>query len=204
MMIVIQRTRLRYYTFHGDSDGVVPYGGEPGMESIDDILSYWIGENNCPTEAYFEELPDISTGDGTVEFYSYLSGDECSRVDHYKVLGGGHDWFGAFGNMDINASEIIWDFLSEHNINGWTGCTTLGDIELDTQSEFQVYPNPSESDFTIVSSSIGESYTIVDAKGVVLKRGTIQSVSQKLDVSNLPANIYFLNIGEDHIRLIKK
>ena len=39
-------------------------------------------------------------------------------VKHYKVNGGGHDWFGVWGNRDINATELIWEFFSMYDING--------------------------------------------------------------------------------------
>ena len=28
----------------------------------------------------------------------------------YRVNGGGHDWFGAFGNMDVNSAVEMYDF----------------------------------------------------------------------------------------------
>ena len=38
----------------------------------------------------------------------------CNNVWFYKVEGGGHDWPGAWGNQDINASEEIWKFFKKH------------------------------------------------------------------------------------------
>ncbi|MFT4662909.1 MAG: hypothetical protein ACI8XB_003202, partial [Patiriisocius sp.] len=35
----------------------------------------------------------------------------CTEVWLYTVEGGGHDWPGAFGNMDISASREAWDFF---------------------------------------------------------------------------------------------
>jgi hypothetical protein len=43
---------------------------------------------------------------------------ESTQVSHYKVIGGGHDWFGAWGNMDINSSELIWSFVSQFDLDG--------------------------------------------------------------------------------------
>lgn len=189
---------------HGNSDGTVPYGGDAGMESIEDVLGYWVDYNNCPETPYFEELPDVSTGDGTVEYYSYLSGDGCSRVDHYKVLGGDHTWPGAWGNMDIESSPIIWNFLSMHNIDGWTGCTTLGQVDLDLSETIQVYPNPSSGQFTLVSDQIGSEFDIINVLGQTVLSGTIQEGNQQLDLSDFPKEIYFLKIGTEYIRLVKK
>ena len=57
-------------------------------------------------------LPNISTNDGsTISFEKYGDDDSCAKVWLYTVNGGGHDWPGAFGNMDINASEEAWLFF---------------------------------------------------------------------------------------------
>ena len=33
-------------------------------------------------------------------------------VKLYKIINGGHDWPGAYGNMDIHSAEEIWIFLA--------------------------------------------------------------------------------------------
>ena len=34
------------------------------------------------------------------------------------MIGGGHDWFGVWGNMDIHASVEVWKFFSKYDIYG--------------------------------------------------------------------------------------
>ena len=53
-----------------------------------------------------------------------------------KVIGGDHDWPGTFGNMDINASEEIWYFVSKYDINGLIDCNTVT-----TSYEFDIIQN---------------------------------------------------------------
>ena len=38
--------------------------------------------------------------------------DNNNQVWLYEVVNGGHDWPGEWGNMDINASEEIWNFFT--------------------------------------------------------------------------------------------
>jgi hypothetical protein len=45
------------------------------------------------------------------------------------VINGGHDWPGAYGNMDINSSEEIVNFF-----NGFKVYATIGDTDFDGQS----------------------------------------------------------------------
>ena len=53
--------------------------------------------NNTDTTPTVVQMPSLSSSDG-------------STVEYYKVIGGGHDWPGSFGNMDIDASLVIWGF----------------------------------------------------------------------------------------------
>jgi polyhydroxybutyrate depolymerase len=104
---------------HGTADDVVPYNGQSDMLPIDSVLSYWKTHNQTNLTATAEEIADADQNDGsTVEKYIYNNGLNGASVIHYKVLNGGHDWFGAEGNMDIQSSQIVWEFLSRYDING--------------------------------------------------------------------------------------
>ena len=105
---------------HGTSDGVVPYSGnEAWTMGIDTVVDYWRSHNACSTEPLVTDMPDIYTFDNsTVQEITYLNGNNNTMVRHYRVDGGGHDWFGAWGNRDIIASEIIWEFFSMYDLNG--------------------------------------------------------------------------------------
>jgi polyhydroxybutyrate depolymerase len=105
---------------HGTIDATVAYDGTAGWsESITDVLDYWVNYNNCDAVAVITNIEDISTADGsTVEHHLYASGDNGVTTEHFKVLGGGHDWPGAWGNMDISASVEVWKFFMRFDING--------------------------------------------------------------------------------------
>ena len=105
---------------HGTADPVVAYDGTAGWsEPIPDVLDYWITYNNCDASASISSIPDIDTSDGTtVDHFVWSSGDNGVTTEHFKVYGGLHDWPGAFGNMDINASEEVWKFFMRFDING--------------------------------------------------------------------------------------
>ena len=107
---------------HGTTDGTVAYDGTPGWSaSVPEIMEYWIAFNNCDTEAVVTPFEDIDPGDGTtVEHYLWANGDNGVTTELIKVLDGGHEWPGAFGNMDISASGEIWKFFMRFDINGST------------------------------------------------------------------------------------
>jgi len=109
---------------HGTSDNIVPYNGNTGSLSIDDVISYWVNYNNCDTNPTITTFPDLDPSDGSiVEHIVYTGGDNASTTEHMKVIGGGHTWPGSVfilpgTNQDINASNEIWEFFSRFDING--------------------------------------------------------------------------------------
>ena len=105
---------------HGTNDNVNLWAGDYSNSTgwgvfydIDSIISLWVNNNNC-TQFINSTLPDLNTSDGSyVETDKYTNGTNNNEVWLYRVVGGEHDWPGAFGNMDINSSEEIWLFFSQ-------------------------------------------------------------------------------------------
>lgn len=105
---------------HGTNDQKVPYKGNRKWSlSINKVLEYWINHNNCDIIPFEMSFPDINNSDeSNVHRLSWLNGDNSVITDHIIVNGGGHDWFGVWGNMDINSTAEIWKFFSQYDING--------------------------------------------------------------------------------------
>lgn len=101
---------------HGTSDGTVPYeggtGGPWGLESVPSIIDHWTGLMGTTT---LEEtaLPNQEDVDETsVDFLRYAGAPGGQEFHHYRVNGGGHTWFGAWGSPDVDATAVLWDFFS--------------------------------------------------------------------------------------------
>ena len=96
-------------------DGTIP----EGQISHDAVLNYWINYNQTDKSPVIIDLPNIDTTDGsTVKLYQFKNGKNNVEIEHYKLINGGHDWPGTYGNMDIDANSIMWNFLSQFDING--------------------------------------------------------------------------------------
>lgn len=105
---------------HGTDDNVVsyystnanpnnPWNGADGVEAV--VLS-WANANNC-SQTSITALPDLDPADGSnVVLVKHTDGDFGYQAWVYRVIQGGHDWFGEWGNMDIHSSAVIWSFLS--------------------------------------------------------------------------------------------
>jgi len=107
------------FEIHGTDDNINRYSGDiegkDGWGAYPDIpftIDYWVQANACKTTE-IDTLPDIISSDSSyVIFEKHLNGINGNQVWLYKVINGGHDWPGDYGNMDIDASEHIWKFFS--------------------------------------------------------------------------------------------
>ncbi len=109
---------------HGTADEVIPYWGIDGLPpTVPDVVDFWITNNECNTmDVTEEDLPDTNLDDNsTVTLQQYNNCNQENSVLFYTINDGGHTWPGAFSvatlgntNQDINASEIIWEFLKNH------------------------------------------------------------------------------------------
>jgi len=80
-------------------------------------MDYWATRYGLTTTTS-GTLPDIDPADGsTVSSDKYTEIGSCSQVWLYTVDGGGHDWPGAYGNMDISASREAWLFFDQLCVN---------------------------------------------------------------------------------------
>ena len=118
---------------HGVADTMSIYYGEPGVESIPSIISYWVNHNQCDTQSIFTQVANINlTDSSTAEHYVWKNGINGVEVEHFKIIDGGHTWPGSnfpnsngITNFDINASVEIWRFFSKYDINGLISTSTF-------------------------------------------------------------------------------
>ncbi len=185
---------------HGTTDNTILYNGMSYSKPIATTLAYWVNYNQTNINPIITSLPNLNTTDGsTVELYAYLNGNRCSSVKHYKVLGGGHEWPGSWGNMDINSSAEIWRFLRQYDLNG---CTPVGINEPPIFSNISVSPNPSK-DFikliytvanvgvydVIIYNSLGQR---VISKHV--SQNQIGTTTEIINLTELKSGMYFLQL----------
>ena len=195
-------------TIHGTDDATVSYsGGNPNnSESLSDVNTYWANYNNTIVPPVVSTLPNIDTTDGsTAELSLFDNGDNCTSVEHYKVIGGDHDWPGSWGNMDINADAVIWSFVSKYDLNGLIGCATTSINENNnTQENYKIYPNPVHTQITLdLGLAVEKEFRLYNPIGELVLTGVLHSQISTIDLSSLPPNVYVLNIDNHSIKLIK-
>jgi len=191
-------------TILGTDDLVSPYNGIVfgGIEYYISAAAthiYWATHNNCDATA------TMSTVSPSVERYTWSTASGCAYVEELKVIGGGHDWPGSFGNMTIDANIEIWQFVSRYDINGLIGCTTTSINENNGQTDnYKVFPNPVNTQITIDIGLVEEKeFRLYNPIGELVLSGFLNSQISIIDLSSLAPNVYILNIENQSIRLIK-
>lgn len=182
---------------HGDNDDIIPYLGSSGTKSADEVIEFWAGFNNCDSTPINIGVPNRNLDDGsTVEHLTFSNCENGSSVEHFKVIGGGHQWPGAYGNMDIDASEEIWNFFCQYTIEGLDVSkeVVLGISHLD--SDFTLFPNPTFSSINI-TGNLHEplEYELINLSGQHLLSGRFGSGDKSIDLNGLPTGMYLLIIG---------
>ena len=172
-------------TYDGAMASYQNYGsyrvGLPAEETVD----YWRNFNHCDEEPILEQYPDTQNDGLTFEMYTYLNGDNNSRVGFLKVNNGLHRWY-AGGSYDIDYNEEMIRFF--------TNTLDVTGLEEQTSESLTVYPNPA-TDFIQIESA--EAIGIYDLSGRLLMEG-----SGNMDVSSLPNGMYFIKAGSESKKLI--
>ena len=198
-------------TILGTSDAISDYNGITfnGIQyymSAAETHQYWATANNCAANPTMTTIPNTNTSDGsTVERYTWADDSGCEYVEHLKVINGGHDWPGSFGNMDIDASQEIWSFVSRYNISGLIGCGT-NSIENASSLDIgvQVYPNPVIKDLYFnIAGEFNTQIEVYNQQGALITQTTTPSNQGSIDVSALCPGIYTFKIGNSYKRFIK-
>jgi polyhydroxybutyrate depolymerase len=179
-------------------NGIV-FGGIEYYISAAATHIYWATHNNCDATA------TMSTVSPSVERYTWSTASGCAYVEELKVIGGGHDWPGSFGNMTIDANIEIWQFVSRYDINGLIGCATTSiNVNNSTHENYKVYPNPVNTQITIDIGLVEEKeFRLYNPIGELVLSGFLNSQISIIDLSSLAPNVYILNIENQSIRLIK-
>lgn len=199
-------------TILGTADAISDYNGITfnGIQyymSAAETHEYWATANSCGANPTMTTIANTNTSDGsTVERYTWTDASGCTYVEHLKVINGGHDWPGVFGNMDIDASQEIWNFVSGYDLSGLIGCAT-NSIENagDLKDEVQVFPNPFEDQLIIESSFQGtQNYALYSILGEHVMSGSIQAGSTNINLSSIPDGLYILRVRDQSLKVIKR
>ena len=181
---------LESLTMHVDAVDYYEYEGTTyRMLRVSDPDDYFSGEIVCGighlTSFFPERLMNQGKGYRVVGLRCYWIGDELVYHD---------------GNEDCDAI-----YAELHNGINEDGPST-------GSGTFMVYPNPTDGVLTVSvrlpqcdSPTTGQTeYQISNLMGQTLLQGRISAENQQLDISNLPAGMYFISVGEQTVKFVVK
>ena len=99
---------------HGLQDSVVNYAGNGFSKPIEEVMSYWVDNNNCSPEPDTFEIFG-SNGGGIHDVYSGC--DDQTNVELFLMNNMGHSWPN-IDDHDLQGSTAVWNFLSKYYIDG--------------------------------------------------------------------------------------
>jgi len=198
-------TPIPIFEIHGSQDNVTPISGDPNNNdgwgaypSIPFTINYFSEKNECST-LQTETLPDTDPSDGSyVISEKHLNGINNNEVWYYEIIGGGHDWPGAWGNMDINAGEEAWLFFQKY-IDDILSSNSYSFLE----KNIDVFPNPTNGLLHIESNNLFEilEVTLYNALGTTIE---INPSNESIDLSDINTGIYFLSVKTSKGMITKK
>lgn len=98
-------------------------------------------------------------------------------------------------NHVINASEIIWNFFKQYDING-----LLKLDEINPKSNFKISPNPMSRSTKVNSTFSIIKYVIYDIQGKVVRDEEVGDSEFMIEKTVLQLGIYILEVlGETQI-----
>ena len=188
--------------FHGTTDNVVSYDGKGGILNsvhVDTLIKFWVNKNKCNPTPVATKIPDTNTADkSTVEQFTYKGA--AANVEFYKITDGGHTWpnsiiSNSFGNTnrDINASELIWRFFKANRLP-----TTPTNDLVDSDLQYNIYPNPSNGNFTIETNTAQNAdLQVFDIVGKLVFESKINDNKTTIQLPNQAKGIYFYKIKNE-------
>jgi len=110
---------------HGTSDAVVNYYPPSFDQSltVGESIDFWSNYNNLDVEL-------IESLNSNVDIYTYSKDLSSTKFVHYKVIGGGHEWFG--GNWGFNTNLVLIDFFNQYQLSDFINNQLIGDLNQDT------------------------------------------------------------------------
>ena len=147
------------------------------------------------------------------EIYRVLTINDADDIFSGEIICGIGHTTSFFPEELLNNRDFDVDGMRCYWLNG-EQLLQFGDIDCDEiyniynnvveneESGFEVYPNPANEIITINIDNSAE-FTITNICGQIVMRGVISNENQQIDVENLDNGIYFLNINNQVVKIIK-
>ena len=174
---------------------------EIGLWESDTIIPYDGSWTNIPLYGRWTEWSEILSDDLTGEFYD--------KVGFYKLIDGQkyYGWIHRYGHENysfpflkwVAVDRIAFCTIPEYPLR-WGQTSLTDDVGENESTTFAtLHPNPTNGQVTILGTNLKQAQ-IINALGQCV--ATVKGESEQLtvDISNLPAGVYFVSITDSEGR----
>ena len=153
---------------------------------------------------HVSDADDLFTGDivcGIGHLTSFFPERLMNRGKGYRVTGLRCYWVEGNLIFKINRDDCDAIYAELHNGINEDGPST-------GSGTFTVYPNPTDGILfvqTLRATSLPDkTYRITNQMGQTLLTGNISAETQQIDITNLPAGMYFISVGRQTVKFVVK
>lgn len=177
----------KYLSICNENDPLIDYFGGPSPVGVSFLhaeeASFLVAQSQGYTGT---QLLGAGTpfGNPVVNEFSYLGG----QVVHLKG--------DAQHGMNSTQESYITDYFQD--------CAPPVGVEELISNSIEVYPNPGNGEFQVQSNFAEPTpFRIYSIHGELVQSGVLQSNLEQIDVSSLSGNVFFLEVGDDVLKLLK-
>jgi hypothetical protein len=137
--------------------------------------------------------------EGNIQWDKSLGGSEEDgaeyKTDIITTTDGGLVISGMTGFSQLEGEGGLWDgYIGKLKENGPTGIAEISD-----QFDYSVYPNPAKETITIRVPVPGKyTFRLIDVNGRVLKSGSFTGTLKNINIGNITAGTYWMQLEEEH------
>jgi hypothetical protein len=211
---------IRFYRAHSSSPSFSQINLEAhSLDSIQFIRTI-ANLNNCDTLMIGDTIHSTSNWNNNYNygnFYYSFSGPPPpwgSGNTHSGICSKNNTYIG-FRKINTNDTIYGWfllDFQGTYNVKSYAinkRLNIIGINELKYNSQFDIYPNPSNSKITIDVSNMvfteeNKYLSLKNALGQVVLKASFNSKQSEIDVSNFSNGIYFIEISLSNNLILNK
>ena len=153
---------------------------------------------------HVSDADDLFTGNivcGIGHLASFFPEKLMNRGKNYRVTGLRCYWVEGNLIFKINRDDCDAIYAELHNGINEDGPST-------GSGTFTVYPNPTDGILfvqTLRATSLPDkTYRITNQMGQTLLTGNISAETQQIDITNLPAGMYFISVGRQTVKFVVK
>lgn len=160
--------------------------------------------------------------ESVVNFYYKVSSESNYDKLRFKIDGeeknnwsGEVSWTQASYTLTPGSHELRWEYTKDVSMSSGSDCawidnvvfppsTVITNVDNVVEKNVMVYPNPMSDVLNIQLGDSQSDVVIYNSLGQVVRRYSNASGDMQIDVANLTAGIYFVKIGTETTKIIKR